>query len=182
MRWASRVTATVLAEGCARALGRVLGGLLAPLLACSGAVAATAEQTEFHAWTPQAGPIKVVFFGDPQPWSEGAHLFGSRDDRRFAWCWAPVRGGTPLSFKCTPGRGMPAAIVWRYLRPLGGPPAHDDNSPLSAEYRRIARAARIGDGTHTGDGTWVATFTCRQGCRPGVPRYVFEVAYGESGK
>jgi hypothetical protein len=155
----------------------------AGLALCAGlaspgiASAVGADQTEFYAWSPGNGPIKVVFYGDPQPWSEGAHLFGSRDDKRFAWCWAPVRGEVPLSFKCASKRGQPAEFVWRYQRPLDGTPSFDDNSPIAAEYRRIARAAKIGNGKHRGDGTWIATFVCRQGCGPGVPRYVYEVAH-----
>lgn len=163
----------------ARALRRGAAALaLAAGCALPGAAAAVgADQTEFYAWAPGGGLVKVVFYGDPQAWSDGAHLFGSRDDKRFSWCWAPVRGEMPLSFNCTSQRGRPAEIVWRYLRPLDGTPSFDDNTPIAAEYRRIARAARIGNGKRRGDGAWIATFVCRQGCGPGVPRYVFEVAH-----
>ena len=166
--------------GPVRALWRRALATLALAAAVSApgpAVAVGADETEFYAWQTGRGPIKVVFYGDPQPWSEGAHLFGSRDDKRFAWCWAPVRGEVPLSFNCTSRKGGAAEIVWRYQRPLEGTPSFDDNSPIAAGYRRIARAAKIGNGKHRGDGTWIATFVCQRGCGPDVPRYVFEVAH-----
>jgi len=137
--------------------------LLVPTLA----FASGAEDTEFHGRTAGGKLVKITFVEDGQPWSKRNFIYGSKTFGALAFCWAEKINEVRQSFLCTSSRGASATLTYVIVpQPEGS---------TRSEYKKIARLAKLGDGSQRGDGTLEAVYVCKRGCSPSVPRYVFEV-------
>lgn len=136
-------------------------------LAPAVALAAGAEDTEFYGRTAAGTIVKVAFMEDGQPWSKTNLIYGSKVSGAFAFCWSEKINEIRQSFVCAPSRGATANLTYAVIQ--------NPSPVVMSEYKRLARIAKLGDGTQRGDGTLEAVFACKSGCTSSVPRYVFEV-------
>lgn len=141
--------------------------LLVLLLVPAPAMALGAEDVRFYGKLGNGELVRIGFLDDPQPWTGNAFLYGSPTPAAFRYCWGHAVDETPVSFECTSERGGAPTLIYKAVAPATGKP--------TAEYRAIARKAKLGDGSRRGDGTLLHVYECAVGCLPALPRRLFEV-------
>ncbi len=153
------------------------GLFVAPLLCCPLAcVALGADDTVFYGNLSNGQLLRLQFLSGPQPWSQQNFIYGAQASARLGLCWSLRVNEVRRSFVCTSTKGAAPELIYELLGSPDRPPTYADRTPQAAEYRAIAAKAKIGNGTKRGHGTLQAIYSCKSGCSPEAPKFLYEVA------
>jgi len=148
------------------------------LLLPAGAFAVGVEYTAYYGLSAGKTVVKLAFLDDPTPWSKGNFIFGNKRHKPFSFCWAESVNEVPQSLVCRASPTSKPSVVYRALPYSNGGPFYNERTAAGAEYRAIARRAKLGDGTGDRGATLVSVYVCQTGCSAEMPRYFFETIAG----
>jgi len=144
------------------------------LLVPAAAFAIGVESTAYYGLVADKTVVKLAFRDDPTPWSKGNFIFGSTRHNPFAFCWTESVDEEPQSLVCRATPSGKPTVVYRALPYANGGPFYNERTAAGAEYRAIAKRAKLGNGTRDNDEALVRVYVCDTGCSPAMPRYFFE--------
>ena len=134
-----------------------------------------AEQVEFFGFGDNAELVQLSFKEDPQDWSGRNFIYGTSESGALSFCWTTRVNEVPIQFLCTSSKGNKPTLIYEAL-PISDQGAHPPKgTPYEAEYKKLARKAKLGTGKKRGNGTVLAIYECTHRCSPGVPQRLYKV-------